>query len=156
MIISALMTLIAASCLVQPNAPRLFAALVFGGMTVAHDLAFAGCSGIEYYGSAALADLAIMIFISGISPTPRMVINLQWVCIASIVTNIMGWVMWLTYLSPVAYNYAYVLLYIIAFVVLTKKDNSDVGGFTLDGWMSCFRVNIFTGALNSHGSNDKA
>ena len=148
--------MIAASCFVQPNAPRLFAAMVFAGLTLAHEFSLSHLEGLEYYGSAALVDLGIMIAISGISPTPAMVINLQRVCIVSIITNFLGWVMWLTYLPPIAYNYAYVFICMIAFAVLIKRDERDVGGFAMDSWGSCFRVNIFASVNGSHKSGGKA
>lgn len=154
--ISILLMMIAASCLVQPNAPRLFAAVVFSGLTLMHEFSLSHLEGLEYYGSAALVDLGIMIAVSGISPTPAMVINLQRVCIVSIITNFLGWVMWLTYLPPIAYNYAYVFIYIVAFAVLIKRDKGDVGGFAMDSWGSCFRVNIFAGVNGSHKSGGKA
>ena len=152
MILSILLMMIAASCLVQPNAPRLFAAMVFAGLTLTHEFSLSHLEGLEYYGSAALVDLGIMIAISGISPTPTMVINLQRVCIVSIITNFLGWVMWLTYLPPIAYNYAYVFIYMVAVAVLLKKDQGDVGGFAVDSWVSCFRFNIFASVNGSNKS----
>jgi len=155
MITSVLLMMIAASCLIQPNAPRLFAAAVFAGLTLTHEFSLSHLEGLEYYGSAALVDLGIMIAMSGISPTPAMVINLQRICIASIVTNFLGWVMWLTYLPPIAYNYAYVFIYIVAFAVLIKRDKGDVGGFAMDSWGACFRVNIFARIDGSGESGGK-
>lgn len=155
MIISVFMMLIAASCLIQPNPPRLFAAIVFSGLIIVHDLYFAAADGLKYYGSAALTALAIMTIISGISPPPPMVVKLQLVCIASIVINAVGWVMWLTYFPPLAYNNLMVIFYITALLVLTKRDDQDVGGFTVDGWLSCFRLNIFTGAISTNKNGNE-
>lgn len=124
---------------VQPNAERLFAAIIFVGATILHEVAAVNFDGLIYYGSAALLDLVIMILISGIVPTPRMVIKLNLICLVSIIINMVGWVVWLNYLPPTAYNIAFMALYAWTLAVLLKRDKCDVGGFTLDRWYSCIR-----------------
>lgn len=124
---------------VQQNAPRLYAAFVFVGVTLLHDVAFSHLDGIAYYGSAALLDLAIMILLSGVHPLRKTVIRLQVICLISIIANMLGWLIWFVYLPPTAYNFTFFCLYLWALVELLKKDRDNVGGFTVDSWRACIR-----------------
>jgi len=124
----------------QPNAPRFYAAVLFVGVTLLHELFLSHADGALYYGSAALFDLAIIILTTGISPIPRMVVDLHKICMYSIVANFFGWVLWCNYLSPLAYNTAFVVIYAWALITLIKRNGHDVGGYTRDSWRSCFRV----------------
>lgn len=147
MITTALLVLIAIMAFIQPNAPRMYAALLFVGLTIFHELFFSHLYGILYYGSAALLDLGIIMLASGISPIPRMVITLNRICLASIVVNFAGWVIWSSYLPPMAYDLAFVVIYLWALITLIKRDGSDVRDFSVGGWSSCFRFNPDTGLL---------
>ena len=81
----------------QPNAPRFFAAVTFISITLLHELLLSSYDGLQYYGSAALLDLAIIIITSGINPVPKMVLSLHKICIVSIIVNLAGWVLWFFY-----------------------------------------------------------
>lgn len=141
MITTVLLTLIAFAVLIQPNVPRLFAAMLFVGLTLSHELFLSHLDGLAYYGSAALLDLGIIILTSGINPVPQMVINLHRICKVSIFLNVAGWYIWSAYLPPVAYDLAFMALYGWTLLILIKRDGADVGGFTMDSWNSCFHFN---------------
>lgn len=139
--------------LTQPNAPRLFAAVTFVGVILLHELAFSSLDGLMYYGSAALLDLLIVVITSGINPVPKMVLSLQRLCLFSILLNLLGWVLWLLYLPPWPYDLAFVAVYAWALYILIRRDRADVGGFTMAGWVSCFRFDRSARAVhfNQHG-----
>jgi len=131
---------LALAAAMQPNAPRFFAAVLFVSATLLHELFLSDTEGALYYGTAALFDLAIIILTTGISPIPRMVIDLHKICMYSIVANFFGWVLWRNYLPPLAYDTAFVVVYAWALITLIKRNGHDVGGYSMDSWRSCFRV----------------
>ena len=125
----------------QPNAPRLFAAVIFMGITLLHEVFSSSYEGIQYYGSAALCDLAVIILTSGINPVPKMVLSLHKICIVSIFANFGGWLLWFFYYPPLAYDVTFALIYVWALIILINRDKLDVGDYTLDSWYSCVRFN---------------
>lgn len=129
------------AALLQPNAPRLFAACIFTGIILLHELVLSSYTGLQYYGSAALFDLAIIAITSGINPMPKMVISLHKICMLFIFANLAGWVLWFFYYPPLVYDAAMVLIYAWALVTLINRDGLNVGGYTLSSWASCFRFN---------------
>lgn len=140
MITSMLLGALVVCALVQPCAPRLFSCIVFAGVTWAHELFLSHLTGLPYYGSAALFDLAIIVLTSGVRPVPAVVIRLQEICLVSIVANLMGYLLWASFLPPVAYDVCFTLIYLWAVISMLKKDAADdVGGFTEDSWGSCIR-----------------
>lgn len=130
---------LAGAALLQPNAPRFFAAGLFVAITLLHEAIFSDLTGLYYYFSAALFDSAILILISGIRPVPKMVLDLQQICMASILANFLGWALWFYRFEPTAYDTAYIFIYGWALLTILKKDSSDVGGYTVDSWRSCLR-----------------
>lgn len=139
--VTTLIFLIIVTAFFQPSAPRLFAALSFVGITALHELFFSDYEGLQYYGSAALFDLAIIILTSGINPVPKMVLSLHKICIVSIVANLLGWIMWFLYYPPMIYDLAFVAIYAWTLITLIKRNGLNVGGYTMDSWASCFRFN---------------
>ena len=138
---------------IQPNAPRLFAAVSFVMITLLHESLLSELDGLQYYGSAALFDLGVIIITSGINPVPKMVLSLHRLCIASIVANLFGWLLWFFYSPPFLYDAAFVGIYIWALYILVERDALNVGDYSLDSWASCFRFNRDTWAsyFNKHG-----
>ena len=125
----------------QPNAGRLMAACIFSGVTLVYDGISGGLDGAEYYIGASLADLIMIIMLSGINPLPRLAMRLQYLCMASIALNFLGWMAWFLYFPPTVYDGAFVVLYAVALYVLLKKDKCDVGGYTVSSWFTRFRFN---------------
>lgn len=140
MILNIILATIALVVFTQPNAGRTLAACIFGGATILYGGASGGLTGAEYYIGAAMVDLAIIVLLSGIYPAPRLVERLQWVCVASILLNFIGWVAWFFYIPPDAYNAAFIGLYIYAIYALLKKDKGDaMGGGAVHSWFTRFR-----------------
>lgn len=155
MIVTGLLIAIIVVAFLQPNAPRLFAALSFVGVTLSHELFLSNLDGLQYYGSAALFDLVIIILTSGINPVPKMVIDLHRICMVSIIANLVGWVLWFLYVPPLFYDASFVLIYAWTMITLINRNGSDVGGYTLDSWASCFRFNRHTWANYSYKHGGK-
>jgi len=137
---------------IQPNAPRLFAALALAGITLLHGVFLTDTTGILYYGSAALFDLGIIIVTSGINPIPKMVITIHKICFVSIIANSVGWLVWFLYYPPLVYDATFAVIYIWTLIIILKRDGSDVGNYSLDSWLSCFRFNYSarSGCLNKN------
>lgn len=148
--ITALLGAVVVFSVCQPNPERLFAGVCFSTITLAHEAILSDLPGVFYYLSAALADLLIIMATSAVYPVPKMVIRLQKVCVASIVVNLFGWIVWFAYLPPWPYELAFVFVYAAAVITLVRQDGSNVGGFTMAGWRSCFRVNTCSGAEHIH------
>jgi hypothetical protein len=138
MLLSLLLGALVAAALLQPTAPRFFAAVFFIGVTFAHELLLSGLEGFAYYWSAAAFDLAIIFALGRLDSVPDLAVTLQRVCLVSIAANLIGWVLWRTYWPPAPYDYALVALNawaLTAFITGTKND--VVGGFGMDRWNSC-------------------
>lgn len=144
MILTFIFFILAVAVLFQPNAPRLYATGCFVAASIVHDVLFGGLSGIGYYGSAAAADLIVIILLSGVYPVSKLVVRVQLICFASIWLNFVGWLMWYQYYPPDIYNIGFTILYLVALLVFVLKGPGDVGDFELDSWRTCFRFNYFS------------
>jgi hypothetical protein len=130
---------VAVAACFQPNAPRLFAALIFVAFALLHEWLLADATGLRYYSSAALFDLAIIVLTSGIRPLPKMVLHLHIVCMVSVLANFGGFWLWYSFHPSIVYNLTFVAIYAWALFVLIKRTDRDVGGYALDSWRTCFR-----------------
>ena len=116
----------------QPSRQRLFPGLVFAGFAVLSDSLLASAEGYLYHMPSSIAALSIIILISFIQPITKLAVNLQKICLASIVLNFFGWVMWMLYMPPVMYNSLFIALYVCALLTLITRNKSDVGEHALD------------------------
>jgi len=129
MALSILLVIITAAVFTQPNAARFIAAAAFTGAVLVHDVALSSLDGVAYYGSAALFSLAVISAISRLDRVPEMALELQKVCLASIVINCGGWLLWLFYSPPMPYDAAFIALYCWAAYILTIRGRADVGRY---------------------------
>ena len=129
--------------LFQPNAPRLYAAFVFSALMYAHEYFMSDLDGILYYGSIVLFNLIAVVLLGLINPTPKMVIRLQLILLIFALVNFMGWIMWMLYMPPLIYDLACAILFASTLITLILRDKQDVGGFSMDSWISCFHFNGF-------------
>ncbi len=81
-----------------------------------------------YYASAVVADFVALIALCSIRPVSDIVYGLAFVCVASIVVNIVGYVAWWFYFPPWLYDAAFVLIYSAALVVVVKGGFNGMGG----------------------------
>ncbi len=153
MIITTLLIGLALAALTMPTAPEKFAAVVFVLVIVTHDLFLSETTGITYYGSAALFDLAIVVLLSGVRMHEDIVLNLQRICMVFIAVNGLGWIAWMVYLPPEAYNATCTMVYVWALLTLIKRTWANVGGDTMVGGESDFYLYHFPRGMgfNKHG-----
>lgn len=131
MILSAMIVLICITVWFQPTKTRKIAACCFAGFIVFHDRVLGELDGFAYYGSAALADLIVVALLHKIEPTHKMALALQRLCIVSILTNLAGYLLWLSYSPPMAYDLAFVAVFAWAVWIMTR-DLANVGDPTGD------------------------
>lgn len=131
---------IVVSALLQPTASRLFAAAVFAVAVLTHEVAFSGLDGLAYYASAAVFDLGVVVAIGSMSEVTRLAVLLQRVCLVSILLNAAGWLMWVTYLPPTAYNTSFTAIYAWAVYILLTEGGDYVGGTAMGSGLArvCF------------------
>ena len=144
---TALLALIAIASVIQPNRQRLFAGLVYSGLLIVNELLLFNETGLTYYAGSALLDLAAIIIISHAAKVSSMAVNLQKICLASIILNFFGWVMWMLYMPPVMYNSLFIALYVCALLTLITRNKSDVGEYKLDNRNFGFRTNYNSSIL---------
>lgn len=140
-----LMYVIGMCVFVQKTTPRLLAAAAFAGLIIAHDTAFHALSDdpFWYYLTGGITDLTAMAALSNLKRVPRLAIDLQMIAGISLVYNVMGWLMFMRGYDTSAYVAMYVVLYAWAVVVLLMEEPRDDkhGDFSMDSWISFFRVN---------------
>lgn len=135
-----------AASLFQPNISRFIPALIYSAALGFHYLFMNDISGLPYYGSAALVDLAVLCFIGGFFINSNISLILCKICAISIVLNFIGWLMWMMYIKPDLYNLAYYALYSWVIIVLLQRDRVDagVGSYTLGGWIFGIRSSDYS------------
>ena len=128
-------------------------AVLFVILISAHDLIVTGLKleGLLYYGSAALFDLAFIVATISLSDS-KLLDSLCNICIASMVLNFAGWVLWFNYFSPMHYDIAFLCLYAYAIVVLLRKDFEHVGGYRVGRVGVGLRWHYLTGFNRSYSA----
>jgi hypothetical protein len=121
-------------------------ALIFICVTVIHEIFLSDLEGFIYYGSAAFFDLLIILLLSNIST--KLSINLQNLCIFSMVLNFVGWLNWFNYMPPTVYNNSYILYYLM--VLITILYNGFMGKTKVDIFDTSFSSNIYSSNNNSN------
>ena len=79
--------------LVQQREPKLFAAIAFGSMLLAHEILGQSVQGELYYLSAAFVDLFTIFFIHELAQVCDLSVCLQKISFASIILNGIGFVL---------------------------------------------------------------
>lgn len=103
------------------------AGALFVGAAIVHDLWFGALDGFAYYGSAALFDLGVILAIARLSEISEFNQKIQKISVLSIFLNAYGCFAWFAYLSPIAYNWAYIALYGSALIVFQIGSGPSVG-----------------------------
>lgn len=128
-----LIFILLAVALMQKTSERLYVAVLFAILAGIHHIALYSVEGIAYYGSAALVDFSVIFFTYKLRVLSKAIKAIQDICIASILLNGIGWVMWMTYMPPHAYNAMFIALYSWAIITLLRKDAADDYGSTTVG-----------------------
>jgi hypothetical protein len=148
-IISLLLYGLLFAVLIQPNNERLLIAFWFVAITLTHELLLSTAGGFLYYGSAALFDLVIMLFIANASHVSRTSVMMLKVCLASILANMIGWSLWFSFWPPIVYNILYIFIYSWALLVLLNQDEIiNVGRSIMARLFPCFSVHSGAGGVS--------
>ena len=146
LVVSIMMITIVLCLFVQKSTPRLYAAAIFAIIINGHDQLFHALSDNQYwyYISAGGTDLLVVMLISNLKCVPRLAIDLQMVALISIVYNFIGWVLYMKGYDAFIYIALYVVLYGWAIIMLLRGEPRNVGDFTMDSWISIFRINAYS------------
>lgn len=111
------------SALIQASKDRFYVALIFSMLTLTHNIISASFSPLLMYFSAAITDLLIvcLIMTSSSEMTRKLIIVSIW----SIVLNGIGYILWQYYVSPFAYDLAFICLY--TYAIISMHRGNDVG-----------------------------
>ena len=123
----------------QPTDERLYTAFLFASLVSLHHIFAYNMEGIAYYGSAALLDMAVIFFTARLRILSSVIRSIQNICLASIALNAFGWVSWMLYAPPHAYNAAFIALYSLAIITLLKKEKTNADGTdSVGAWLRNF------------------
>lgn len=96
---------------------RRFDVMLYAGASLSYFVLAPG--GQEYYLFACLFDLAVLESVRHVdTPTRR-------ICVISVALNIAGYVLWLFYQPPVAYNLLFTILYFSLCFTTNKREPAD-------------------------------
>ena len=113
------------------------AVLTFGLLVLAHSFVGGyipnGEFGTLYYILAWISDLAIIAGLSRLSKPNQLTLQLQNVCTKFIYLNLFGWISYMLYFDPIAYNFLCAGLYVWTLVVIFRGRGTHVlGNRTMD------------------------
>lgn len=143
-----LVYLIVFAAFLQISIYRVYPALIFAGMTLAHSMVSDGFEPVTMYLSAAVTDLLIisLVMVNSSDLTRKLIL----ISIASIILNGAGWLLWRSYNPPFLYDIAFVVLYTYTIVVMLRG-SGDVGDHT-GSWHNSWVFGRFgKGHRNLHG-----
>lgn len=89
-----------------------------------HKVLCDGLDGVWYYLSAGVFDVLVIGIIAVFIRPSTMAKSILWICMASLLLNFYGWLIWFLYLSPETYNMAFTILYCLAILFLLRKDSA--------------------------------
>lgn len=139
-VLSLVILLLAAT---QPSPSRVTVAFIYAAVHLAHGGLAPLIPGGWYYATAAGADLVIMAFIVHAVRIPAIAVSILRVCLAEIVVNAGGWLLWFNYHEPTLYNLAFYGLNAWLIMILMRRDPAnDVGGFTVNRGRDWIRLVI--------------
>lgn len=126
-------------CWVQPSAPRMLAALSFSVVSIALVFIDSYLTDYQAYLVPGIAAVFIMILVSAAAQLSSVAMSINQICLASIVLNCAGYIIYESGSSPIVYNISFTLLYLLTIIALLKKDGrSDAAGFGRDTWRDAF------------------
>lgn len=102
---------------------------MFAFCTAAHCLLSTGLDGWLYYLSAGFTDVVIIGLLATTHRVSGTTGGLILVSICSVVLNIYGQVLWISYLPADSYNNAFTLLYALSVLIIIRGD--DAGDFNI-------------------------
>lgn len=141
MVINYLYAALVLAALFRPSVPS----FVYVFCVIMFDVTCGDLDGSLYFPLGALSDLAVIIMLSRLRISSK-VIDMAKISAISIIFNLVGLVFWWLYLPSYLYVHLFYALYAVAFLALLKKDHPDAGNilgyFTLSFRHGCHHTGI--------------
>ena len=118
--------------IIQPSEEGRFAAGCIAFTAVFHEVYFSHLEGLPYHLSASLFALLVILAVNKLDYVSSLTVSIQYACLASVVVNAIGWVLWREYFPPMAYDSAILLIYAWIVAILVKGSNGRGRGVTMD------------------------
>lgn len=122
----------------QPGGGRRAAASLYAAMCLVHELTHIYTPGALYYILNGGLTSIVLAYLCRYGRCSQFTDNMIYVCIASILLNFYGLVIYQLYMDPASYNLAFHGVYILAILILLKKDREH--GLDICDRLSIFRV----------------
>ena len=132
MIVSALCWAIIWAAFKQPNATRQQTALCFVLPLIVSELFYTYFVGEIYYFWSSLIAILISFLLRFMSAPTRLSLNLQLICMASIILNAFGWALYRLKFQPDIYNDSFIIVYSITFLIMIVGGGWCVGNNRMD------------------------
>lgn len=109
--------------------------------------------GFFYYALASIIDLTIILILSKFSHLTRLIVQIQTFCLIFIGLNLIGWILYMLYITALIYElFGYILYASMLIIITIGRDKHDVGGVTMGSRMFNFynnhRARIFIVTTN--------
>lgn len=127
MIVSILAIAVILAAFLQPSKTRRRTALCFVLPLIVSELTYSYVTGQLYYFYASLIAIFISFLLQFASSPTRFALNLQLICIVSIVLNVFGWAIYRLKFQPDIYNNAFIILYAITLLLMIFGRRARVG-----------------------------
>lgn len=131
--------------LLQPNAHRMAVAGIFAAFTFTHNMFMFTFEGLAYYGTDAIFYLIVILAIASLPKASSFAVSIQKICLAAVVLDYFGWLIWMLYIPPTIYNAAFMVLYAYTIMILLKGEREDVGDNPVDVGVASLRSHARTG-----------
>lgn len=122
--------------------------LLFATAALSHDIYLSQLDGFLYYGSAAILDGLVLSALATLKQS-ALSRKIQIICAMSISLNAFGWILWVLYAPPVAYNSAFMCLYIFACFIIGGR-RADGGSVSINPGVIFLRHNSNTCTFDAH------
>lgn len=129
--------------LIQSSWHRVQVVFIFAMMTFIHNLFMAHLDGLPYYLSDAMFYAFVISATAMLPKISELTMSIHRICLAAIVLDVFGWVIWMLYLPPDSYNVAFMLLYAWTIIIIISGDREDAGSPAMDRWPSIFRASAY-------------
>lgn len=93
----------------------------------------------RYYLLGTIALVCVAEIVAHIKPITKSSIAIQFICLAGIITNFIGWLSWYNYSTHSLYNLLWLGVYLTALVTMLNRGMHDATSYRVFSWIDCFR-----------------
>lgn len=144
MVWDALSIVVLAVAVSQPSMDRIIPAMVYAFAQIGYIAATRFIDdGSMFIVGATLSALTMAVIIN-LKAFPELSVTIHRVCIAEIILNAVGWVMWWNYYELNLYNIGSLLIQMWVIAAMLRRDKADARGDKMDNWS--YRLRLVIGA----------